>query len=349
MSDAKVTYVHFYRTTKEALPEDGVDPIEIDVYSWYLQKSDGSKMTVKEEAWETPEAAISDAESILGVAFWKEEHYRITESWYRYIMNDEPLPIPKHESYLPPHQYSIEDYKFMSQDAPTTTQSDLIVDLVQHSGSDQMICQAARVSTLGADAIDTVESSGLINFLMKNRHGSPFEHGMLTFRITAPIFVWREFMRHRIGFSYNEQSGRYMELEALAYIPMTSRRLVQVGKPGAYEFVPGTPEQYEIAIMELTKAYDQAWTSYYNMLDAGIAKEVARICLPVATYSTAYVTCNPRSLMSFLSLRTQHEDSTFPSYPQHEIRVVADRMELIFAEFFPTTHAAFNKNGRVAP
>lgn len=350
MSDVKPkTYVHFYRTTKEVAPEDGVDPIEVDAYSWYLQKSDGGKMTVNEELWESPEAAISDAESILGVEFWKEDHYRITESWYRYLVNNEPLPMPKYELYLPAQQYTVEDYKFMSQDSPTTTKSDLDVNMIQLVGSDQMICQAARVSTLGEDSLETEESAGLINFLIKNRHGSPFEHGLMTFRITAPIFVWREFMRHRIGFSYNEQSGRYMELEAMAYIPMTSRRLVQIGKPGAYEFVPGTPEQYEIAIMELTKAYDQAWTSYHNMLDAGIAKEVARICLPVATYSTAYVTCNPRSLMSFLSLRTQHEDSTFPSYPQHEIRVVADRMEFIFAEFFPLTHAAFKKNGRVAP
>src|SRR5574343_629605 len=89
------------------------------------------------------------------------------------------------------------------------------VALHQHMGDDQAICQAARVSTYGIDSYSTEESAGLINFLMKNRHGSPFEHGLMTFRITAPIFVWREFMRHRIGFSYNEQSGRYMELEAL--------------------------------------------------------------------------------------------------------------------------------------
>lgn len=237
----------------------------------------------------------------------------------------------------------------MSSDKHTSSQSDLIVDLVQHVGDDEMICKAARVSTLGADSLETSESSGLINFLMKGRHGSPFEHGLMTFRITAPIFVWREFMRHRVGFSYNEESGRYKELEPLTYIPDINRKLVQIGKTGAYEFVLGTAEQYETTIKELCKAYDAAWSAYHTILDIGVAKEVARICLPVATYSTAYVTCNPRSLMSFLSLRTNHINSKFPSYPQHEIKVVADKMEAIFAELFPSTHAAFEWHGRVSP
>lgn len=237
----------------------------------------------------------------------------------------------------------------MHNDDLTSTLSDMVVDLVQNSGSDEMICQAARVSTLGAESLETEESTGLIKFLMKNRHGSPFEHGMMTFRITAPIFVWREFMRHRIGFSYNEQSGRYMELAAEAYIPPIERPLTQIGKAGAYEFVQGTADQYEITIKELCKSYDQAWSSYHAMLDAGIAKEIARICLPVATYSTAYVTCNPRSLMSFLSLRTKHPTSKFPSYPQWEIENVAVRMEAIFADLYPITYTAFHENGRVSP
>lgn len=237
----------------------------------------------------------------------------------------------------------------MHNDDLTSTQSDLIVDLVQNAGSDEMICQAARVSTLGAESLETEESKGLIGFLMKNRHGSPFEHGLMTFRITAPIFVWREFMRHRIGFSYNEQSGRYMELDPLAYIPPIERPMVQIGKAGAYEFVEGTADQYEIAISEMCKAYDQAWSSYHAMLDVGIAKEIARVVLPVATYSTAYVTCNPRSLMSFLSLRTKHPTAKFPSYPQWEIENVAVRMEAIFDKLYPITYTAFHENGRVSP
>ena len=227
--------------------------------------------------------------------------------------------------------------------------SDFDVDLIQSAGSDEMICKAARVSTLGAASIDSNESSGLINFLMAGRHGTPFEHSMMTFRISAPIVVWREFMRHRIGFSYNEQSGRYMELDGVFYIPSLDRNLVQVGKPGAYKFTPGDKEQYLTMTSNLMHSYTAAWQAYQNMLETGIAKEVARLCLPVAIYSTAYVTCNPRSIMAFLSLRTKVEGSTFLSYPQWEINEVANMIETHFMQLFPLTHAAYNKNGRVGP
>ncbi len=230
-----------------------------------------------------------------------------------------------------------------------TLKSDFNVDLVESAGSDALICRAARVSTLGADSIDSAESKGLLNFLMKNRHGSPFEHGFMTFRIGAPIFVWREFMRHRIGFSYNEQSGRYMELDGVFYIPPVSRNLIQVGKPGAYEFKAGSPDQYGLVHDRLTRSYADAWEHYQTLLTHGVAKEIARVCLPVATYSTAYVTCNPRSLMSFLSLRTKSVISKFPSYPQWEINQVANRMEEYFEELYPDTYNCFNVNGRVAP
>lgn len=227
--------------------------------------------------------------------------------------------------------------------------SDFEVDVVQNVGDDELICKTARVSTLAAASIDTEESEGLINFLTKNRHGSPFEHGLMTFRISAPIFVWREFMRHRIGFSYNEQSGRYMEMLPIFYVPPTDRELVQLGKPGAYEFVPGNSNQYLNARDNLVTAYNRAWWSYQQMLHSGIAKEVARMCLPVSIYSCAYVTCNPRSIMNFLSLRTKYEGSMFPSFPMWEINQVANQMEDHFKQLYPITHKAFCDNKRVAP
>lgn len=227
--------------------------------------------------------------------------------------------------------------------------SDFDVDLIQHSGSDQMICWAARVSVQGAASFETEESAGLINFLMENRHGSPFEHGLLTFRIKAPIFVWREFMRHRIGFSYNEQSGRYMELSPVFYIPTPNRPLVQQGKAGHYTFVKGSTEQYDELVAEDISSFQFSWNAYQSKLKLGVAKEVARNNLPVAIYSSAYVTCNPRSLMSFLSLRTKHVDSVYPSYPQWEINQVANKMEVFFSEKFPITHNAFHTAGRVSP
>lgn len=230
-----------------------------------------------------------------------------------------------------------------------TTRGDFLVELVDSFGSDEQICQAARVSTVGAKANETKESKGLINFLMRGRHGSPFEHGAMTFRITAPIMVWREFMRHRIGFSYNEQSGRYMQMLPVFYLPMPERPLVQAGKPGQYQFVAGTEDQYKVLVEAHFKAYDAAWNSYITMIDAGIANEVARTVLPVGLYSSAYVTCNPRSMMSFLSLRTKHDNAKFPSFPQWEINWVADQLEEIFRELFPLTHDAFHSLGRVSP
>lgn len=227
--------------------------------------------------------------------------------------------------------------------------SDFDVDAVEIAGSDEMICKAARVSTLGAASIDTSESIGLIKFLMKNRHGSPFEHSMLMFRISAPIVVWREFMRHRIGVSYNEQSGRYMELSPVFYIPPKDRNLVQVGKPGHYDFQPGDAEHYNVSHTTLISSYSKAWQAYKSQLEFGIAKEVARLCLPVSIFSTAYVTMNPRSLMNFLSLRTKSDDSLFPSFPMWEINQVANQMEEIFSERFPLTHFAFLESKRMAP
>jgi len=227
--------------------------------------------------------------------------------------------------------------------------NDFVVEHLIAAGSDEFICRAARVSTQGSASIDSEESAGLINFLMKNRHGSPFEHGMMTFRIEAPIFVWREFMRHRIGFSYNEQSGRYMELSPEFYTPPADRNLIQVGKTGAYDFIPGSEEQYRDLIKGFMLSYQLAWDMYQEHLDDGVAKEVARMCLPVSIYSHAYVTCNPRSIMSFLSLRTKVEDSMFPSFPMWEINQVANMMEAHFAHHFPMTHKAFCANGRVSP
>lgn len=229
-----------------------------------------------------------------------------------------------------------------------TFRSDFTVDLVNAAGDDEFICQAARVSTLGSSSLATSESKGLINFLMKNRHGSPFEHGLLTFRVEAPIFVWREYMRHRIA-SYNEQSGRYMEMLPVFYLPPPNRPMVQVGKPGAYEFVPGDDDQYIRFIQRSKKSKQVAWDAYQESLADGVAKEVARIDLPLSIYSSAYVTMNPRGFMNFVSLRTKDETSLFPSYPQWEIEQVARQEEAHFSEQFPLTFEAFSAAGRVAP
>ncbi len=230
---------------------------------------------------------------------------------------------------------------------------DVSVELIKASASDADVIWAARVSTAGEQSMDEIgedpaRSAGLINYLARERHGSPFEHTSMTFFISAPIFVFREFMRHRIA-SYNEESGRYRELKPVFYIPNQQRNLIQIGKTGAYEFIPGTDEQFNVTVDAMKSAYIVAYDSYKTMLDAGIAREVARAVLPVATYSSMYVTMNARALMNFLSLRTSREGSHFPSYPQREIEMVAEKMEAEFAKLMPLTYAAFEKSGRVAP
>lgn len=235
-------------------------------------------------------------------------------------------------------------------DKQITYSSDVTVELIKHSAEDVDVVRAARVSTQGEGSLDVSdkEMSGLINFLMRERHGSPFEHSYFTFYVKAPIFVWREHMRHRIA-SYNEESGRYKELAPEFYIPSPERKLVQVGKTGAYHFEDGTPTQYGISITQMRRTCEQAYHSYKAMLDEGVAKEVARMVLPVSIYSSAYVTMNARALMNFLSLRQSAPDSHFPSYPQREIEMVAEKYEEIFKQAMPLTHLAFINNGRVCP
>ncbi|NEN07530.1 FAD-dependent thymidylate synthase [Diaminobutyricibacter tongyongensis] len=238
--------------------------------------------------------------------------------------------------------------------------SEMTVELVRSSAHDSDVLFAARVSTQGEQTLeqsrldgsetdtDIARDRGLINYLMRDRHGSPFEHNSMTFYVQAPIFVFREFMRHRIA-SYNEESGRYRELRPVFYVPDADRRLVQTGKPGAYEFSPGSAEQSALVEQQTMTASRLAFEAYQRMLEAGVAREVARIVLPLNIYSSMYVTMNARSLMNFLSLRTRRPESHFPSFPQREIEMCAEQMEALWARLMPLTHAAFEANGRVAP
>ncbi len=234
-----------------------------------------------------------------------------------------------------------------------TFRSDMTVELVKHAASDADVVWAARVSTKGEQSLADVDadperSAGLINYLMRDRHGTPFEHSSMTFYVSAPIFVFREFMRHRT-FSYNEESGRYRKLEPVFYVPGPDRKLVQSGKPGAYEFSAGSAEQHSLVIDTVQAACRQSYAAYLEMLEAGVAREVARTVLPVGLYSSMYATCNARALMNFLSLRVRNPDATFPSFPQREIEMVAEQMEALWAGLMPLTHAAFERNGRVCP
>lgn len=227
--------------------------------------------------------------------------------------------------------------------------SDMIVNLIDTMGNDHSVVRAAQVSVFGEND-PTVEPLRFITYLLKNRHGSPFEHLVFTFYVNAPLFVFREFQRHRIA-SYNEMSGRYTEMKPDFYTPDDTRVLVNSGSSARPSFNNEltTRLQREAVLYEQTKISQLAWNSYQVQLDRGIAKEIARMVLPLNIYSEMYVTMNARALMNFLSLRTISPNSMFPSYPQREIEMVAEPMEEHFKQVAPATYQAFQNAQRVAP
>jgi thymidylate synthase (FAD) len=213
--------------------------------------------------------------------------------------------------------------------------SEVKAELIDALASDMDVARAAWVSNFG-DNSRTRESediSKLINFLYNNKHMSPFEHGIFKFYIDCPIFVAREFMRHRT-FSFNEVSGRYRELDGKFYVPDASRPLVQKGRVGAYTFEPGTDEMYILKRMSDMRAFEGAWKEYQYQLQIGIAKETARNVLPVGIYTSFYASVDPRNLMQFLTLRND-------KHALYEIRQIAIQMEDAFAEKMPLTYSAY--------
>lgn len=235
------------------------------------------------------------------------------------------------------------------------------VVLLNRMGGDDSVIAAARVSN-GANY--TTASKGpeadqkLINYLVKHKHGTPFEHNAFQFYVKVPLFVRSEWHRHRIGWSYNEISGRYVEYEPEFYVPKQLRTQGKTNKQGSriplfitdieQNFIPKEWGQYGLdqwnkqLSAQITKAYDAAFNSYKLLLHMGVAKEMSRMILPVGLYTQFYATCNARSLMHFLNLRCAEN-------AQYEIRMYANEMEKIFAEAMPMTYKAWIDNDRVAP
>jgi len=174
---------------------------------------------------------------------------------------------------------------------------------------------------------------------MKNRHGTPFEHNSFKFHVKAPIFVVREWQRHRMA-SYNELSGRYKEFEDLDfYIPEEFR--TQVGQPGAYTFEKWKGNA-RLAKASMLRHCQDSFDLYKWYIEAGVAKEQARLVLPLTMYTEFYYTVNARSLMNFLSLRNSE-------HAMWEIKQYAQVLEALWAEKMPVTAEAFRDNERVAP
>jgi thymidylate synthase (FAD) len=207
--------------------------------------------------------------------------------------------------------------------------------------SDLSVVNAARVSFARRKEQMEEADEGLIRFLMRDRHGTPFEHNAFRFHIRTPIFVAREWFRHRIG-SFNEFSMRYAKATDDFYVPEAEDVRSQVGKPGAYSFEPVDDELAERTREELREVYEHAYETYTRLVEAGVARELARAVMPVGAYTEFFWTVNARALMNFVSLRAAET-------AQREIRRYADAVEQFFAKEMPVTHAAFVAANRVAP
>ena len=170
---------------------------------------------------------------------------------------------------------------------------------------------------------------------------TPFEHNAFRFHVRAPIFVAREWFRHRVG-SFNEFSMRYARATDDFYVPEADDVRTQVGKPGSYSFDPVEPEVAEATREELRAVYETAFAAYERLVELGVARELARSVMPVGAYTEFYWTVNARSLMNFVSLRAAET-------AQREIRRYADACERFLAEEMPVTYQAFVDADRVAP
>jgi len=205
------------------------------------------------------------------------------------------------------------------------------VQLIQHAGDDAMICAAARVSLAGDLALRSVEDNyKLIKYLLKHEHGSPLEHNLITYRLTAPLYVVQEMLRHRVGTSFNQVSARYVVVENKAYVPVEFRGQSKSNRQASVvrEDLP------QADLKEIyTQQVDRAYAVYEQLLAQGVCREQARGVLPHCTYTSLYFTVNVRSLLHFLGLRLGPD-------AQFEIRQYAQALRALAEPLFPLVFRA---------
>lgn len=229
-------------------------------------------------------------------------------------------------------------------------ESAIKADVVNVMASDRMVANAARVSFNQDDPAfeghrTEEQNAGLIRYLLKHRHGSPFEHTFFTFLVEAPIAVVREHHRHRAGHSFNEISSRYTVLPGRFYLP-TLVRMEPQQKDGTQHSKYGWEHAHEVEY-EVTRSHIEAhcresWSRYQQLLDLGVKREMARGVLPVYTMTRYYWSCNARSLMHFVGLRAQKD-------AMYEIQLLARDALDALKQAMPATCAAFTDNNMVAP
>ena len=202
------------------------------------------------------------------------------------------------------------------------------VRLESHMGGDQAVLRAARVS-YGSESVSEERDKKLISYLLAHDHGTPFEHASFTFHAKLPIFVARQWIRHRIGVSFNEVSGRYTEVPDEFYVPEKWRAQDTKNKQGS---IAADLDHAKLS-QELITAYGICRGAYLQMLEAGVAKEMARMVLPVNLYTQWYFTCNARSLINFIRLRSD-------DHAQWETRQYSHAMAFLFREVMPWSYDA---------
>ena len=224
------------------------------------------------------------------------------------------------------------------------------VELIETWGSDERIIQAARMSTgkgfLGWGTSEEPGDEKLLAFLWKNNHATPFEMAGATFEIQAPIFVFREWHRHRTQ-SYNELSARYTPLPDVNYVPSVERLMLgSDGKNKQAGTVAGAVALTESAAngfrWRLQKQYEESQSLYEWALNAGVPKELARVHLPVGRYSRMRASANLRNWLQFLTLRSTAKNTN----AQWEIRQFADVVHEKLSKAFPRTLALFDGDDR---
>ena len=202
------------------------------------------------------------------------------------------------------------------------------VQLVSHMGGDQAVLDAARVS-YKSESKGQEQDRKLIRYMLEHEHGSPFEHAVFTFHVKAPVFVARQWFRHRTS-SYNETSMRYREAPDEFYIPAKWRVQDAKNKQGSL----ATDQNFDGLTEILGLGCEDAMKRYRLMLEAGVAREMARMVLPVNLYTEWYWTVNARALMHFIRLRSEQ-------HAQWEMRQYSNALWPIFARLMPWTAEAF--------
>ncbi len=205
------------------------------------------------------------------------------------------------------------------------------VRLVDTMGDDMAVVRAARVS-YGNESKGEKADEKLIHYLMKHNHGTPFEHIVFTFHIKCPIFVARQWFRHRIG-SFNEISGRYTELATEFFVPTTLRENKTANHQASIEG-NFTDDETQSMLSEWNYALEIAESTYESLLERGVAREQARAILPIGTYTEFYWTVNLRSLFNFIRLRTADDSQT-------EMREYAEKIQAIARDFAEWSFEAF--------